>query len=60
MQETPLTEYLKKTSQAALADLVGCHQTTISQMVRHDRPMFVIENDDGTVELIEKKFKKLI
>lgn len=58
MNELPLKDYLKTSSQSALAAAIGCHQTTISQMLRFNRPMFVVTHQDGQVELIERKFKK--
>lgn len=58
MTEIHLSEYLKTKSQAELAASVGCAQTTISQMLRTKRPMYVITHDDGSVELIERKFGK--
>ncbi len=58
MIEVHLSEYLEKHSQTDLAKSVGCAQTTISQMLRTKRPMFVITHDDGSVELIERKFGK--
>ena len=60
MTEIALHEYLElpNMTQQLLAEAVGCHQTAISRMLRVKRPMFVVTNPDGSIELIERKFRK--
>ncbi len=62
MTETPLHEHLELPgmTQQILAEAVGCHQTTISQMLRTKRPMFVVTHDDGQVELIDGKYTRRV
>ncbi len=55
MTKVPLIEYLKTHSQQELAEAVGYRQSAISNMLRAERNVSVITNDDGTVELREDK-----
>jgi predicted transcriptional regulator len=59
MKRIPLAKYLEGTSQAELAKAVGVHQTAISRMLRVNRPIFVIEHKNGTIELVEERVKKI-
>lgn len=55
LSEVSLDEYLKTTTQTALAESVGCHQTAISRLVREKRGVTVITFSSGEIELREVK-----
>lgn len=57
MTRTPLAEYLNRPgiSQDRLAKQVKLTQGGISKMLRTGRVIDVIENDDGTIVLEEKR-----
>lgn len=55
LSEVSLDKYLETTTQTALADSVGCHQTAISRLVREKRDITVITFSNGVIELREVK-----
>jgi hypothetical protein len=57
MKKIPLSEYLELPgkSQQGLAASFNLTQGAISKMHRSGRNIFVIEHDDGRLELLEEK-----
>ena len=55
MSKTPLDDYQRAHGQSATARAVGVTQGAIWQMLKSKREIYVVEHDDGTVELQEIK-----
>jgi len=51
-----LKQYCKIHTQKAVAETLNITQGAVGQMVRGPRNITVIQNADGTVDFIEKKF----
>jgi predicted transcriptional regulator len=56
MKVKTLAQYLETTTQNAVAAQLGVTQGAIYQMIKTKRNITVIENEDGTVDFIEKKY----
>ena len=55
MRRTQLSRWLKKRTQRTLAYQVGLTQPSISEMLRSDRRIYVVELPNGDVYLEEIK-----
>ncbi|QEY15488.1 hypothetical protein D0C16_05565 [Cellvibrio sp. KY-GH-1] len=61
MKKIPLSEFCSNQSQLRAAEIIGCSQSAVSQMLASKRAVFIIENDDGSFgceEIRKPKAKK--
>ena len=49
MKDIPLADWVAERTQAEAAELIGCNQSAVSQMLRSERQIFVRVNKRGAV-----------
>jgi hypothetical protein len=55
MKETPLKQFCEENTQNAAADIIGCTQGAVWQMLREGREVYIVTQDDGSQSAYEKK-----
>jgi predicted transcriptional regulator len=59
MKKTPLAEFCDLKSQAQAAQIIGCTQSAISQMIKAERQIYITEDESGNFECIEIRKPKM-
>lgn len=58
MKKIPLLEFCESRSQTEAAQVIGCSQSAVSQMLRAKRLVYITEDDLGNLDCIEIKTPK--
>lgn len=53
MKKIPLPEFCDLNSQAEAAQIIGCSQSAISQMIQAKREIYITQGEDGNLSAIE-------
>ena len=58
MTEIPLAKFCEDNSQRKAAEIIGCTQSAVSQMIQSRRNIFIYEKEDGTLGCREIRIPK--
>lgn len=53
MKQIPLAEFCNLKSQAEAAEIIGCSQSAVSQMIRAERKVYITDDGMGNLGCIE-------